>query len=75
MSTSSESRAPVFVDDSGRRRGIVRAIGWLLATATAVAVALSLVALTVSPSVASSARRARTPDAGLRVESSAPHQP
>jgi hypothetical protein len=72
MSTTRELRAPVFVDDSGRRWWIVRAIGWLLSTATVVAVALSILALSVSPSVASTAHPARPPEARLSVGTASP---
>jgi hypothetical protein len=76
MNTAREARAPVFVDDSGRRWWIVRMIGWLLATTTVVAVALSVVALSVSPSVASTAHPAHTtPEARLSVGAVASQRP
>jgi hypothetical protein len=65
MNTTRETRAPVFVDDSGRRWWIVRTIGWLLTTVALVAVALSAVALSVTPSVATTAHR--SPRSGARL--------
>ena len=75
MSTARVPRTPVFVDDSGRRWWIVRAIGWLLATAAVAVVVLGAVAFSVSPSVASTARRPPAPEVRLTAGDVAPHRP
>ena len=73
MPNPGETRAPVFVDDSGRRWWIVRVAGWVLTTAAVVAVVLSAVALSVSPSVATTARHA--PARPARLSAGVPTRP
>ena len=66
---------PVFVDDSGRRCGIVRSIGRLLVAVTVVIVALSAIALSVSPTVANATPPTHAVSSATVMNGSVAHDP